>query len=105
MVLWIMLLIMPVSGPDGKRIPVVHIVDCPEDIWDLTVDVNLKGVFLCMKYEIRQMLKQSKGVIVNTSSVAGLKPSPGFGAYATSKSGIIGLTKVAAQESGCVTTA
>jgi NAD(P)-dependent dehydrogenase (short-subunit alcohol dehydrogenase family) len=56
-------------GPDGKRIPVVPIVDCPEEIWDHTINVNLKGVFLCMKYEMRQMLKQKYGAIVNTSSV------------------------------------
>ncbi|MCK4862848.1 MAG: glucose 1-dehydrogenase [Dehalococcoidales bacterium] len=85
-------------GPDGKRVPVVNIVDCPEEIWDRTIDINLKGVFLCMKYEIRQMLKQKYGVIVNTSSVGALKPVPGFGAYSASKSGLIGLTKTAALE-------
>src|SRR4030042_2712721 len=56
-------------GPDGKRVPVVNIVDCPGEIWDRTIDINLKGVFLCMKYELKQMLKQKYGVIVNTSSV------------------------------------
>jgi NAD(P)-dependent dehydrogenase (short-subunit alcohol dehydrogenase family) len=85
-------------GPDGKRLPVVPIVECPEEVWDRTIDVNLKGVWLCLKYEIRQMLTQSYGVIVNTSSVGGLKPPPGFCAYAASKSGLHGLTKVAALE-------
>jgi len=85
-------------GPDGKRVPVVNIVDCPEEIWDRTLDINLKGVFLCMKYELRQMLKQKYGVIVNTSSVGALKPVPGFCAYNASKSGLIGLTKTAALE-------
>jgi len=85
-------------GPDGKRVPLVNIVDCPEEIWDRTIDINLKGVFLCMKYEIKQMLKQKYGVIVNTSSVGALKPVPGFGAYSASKSGLIGLTKTAALE-------
>jgi NAD(P)-dependent dehydrogenase (short-subunit alcohol dehydrogenase family) len=85
-------------GPDGKRVPVVNIVDCPEDIWDRTIDINLKGVFLCMKYEMKQMLKQKYGVIVNTSSVGALKPVPGFCAYNASKSGLIGLTKTAALE-------
>jgi len=85
-------------GPDGKRVPVVNIVDCPEEIWDRTLDINLKGVFLCMKYEIKQMLKQKYGVIVNTSSVGALKPVPGFSAYSASKSGLIGLTKTAALE-------
>ncbi len=85
-------------GPDGKRVPVVNIVDCPEEVWDRTIGINLKGAFLCMKYEIRQMLKQKYGVIVNTSSVGALKPVPGFCAYVASKSGLVGLTKAAALE-------
>jgi NAD(P)-dependent dehydrogenase (short-subunit alcohol dehydrogenase family) len=85
-------------GPDGKRVPIVPIADCPEDIWDRTIDTNLKGVWLCMKYEIRQMLQQKHGAIVNTSSVAGLKAVPGFSPYVASKSGVIGLTKTAALE-------
>ena len=82
-------------GPDGKRVPVVNIVDCPEEIWDRTIDINLKGVFLCLKYEMRQMLKQKYGVIVNTSSVGAVKPVPGFCAYSASKAGLNGLTKSA----------
>jgi NAD(P)-dependent dehydrogenase (short-subunit alcohol dehydrogenase family) len=85
-------------GPDGKRIPIVPIVDCPEEVWDHMLDTNLKGVWLCMKYEIRQMLKQKRGVIVNTSSVGALRPIPGFGPYAASKGGLIVLTKTAALE-------
>jgi NAD(P)-dependent dehydrogenase (short-subunit alcohol dehydrogenase family) len=85
-------------GPDGKRVPVVNIVDCPEEVWDRTVAINLKGVFLCMKYEMKQMLKQKYGVIVSTSSVGALKPVPGFCAYVATKSGLLGLTKVAALE-------
>lgn len=85
-------------GPDGQRIPVSPITDCPEEIWDLTLDINLKGVWLCMKYEIRQMAKQRRGVIVNTSSVGALRPIPGFGPYAASKAGLIVLTKTAALE-------
>ena len=85
-------------GPDGKRVPVVPIVDCPEEVWDRTIDINLKGVWLCLKYEIRQMLKQKYGAIVNTSSVGGMKAVPGFCAYCASKSGLIGLTKTAALE-------
>lgn len=68
-------------GPDGIRIPVVPVVDCPVEIWDRTMDVNLKGVFLCMKYEIKQMLKQGYGSIVNTSSVGAFKPLPGCDAW------------------------
>jgi NAD(P)-dependent dehydrogenase (short-subunit alcohol dehydrogenase family) len=85
-------------GPDGIRIPVVSVVDCPVDIWDRTMDVNLKGVFLCMKYEMKQMLKQKYGSIVNTSSVGAFKPLPGFAAYDASKTGLIGLSKAAALE-------
>jgi NAD(P)-dependent dehydrogenase (short-subunit alcohol dehydrogenase family) len=85
-------------GPDGKRVPLVPVAECPEPIWDRTLDINLKGVFLCMKYEIKQMLKQKYGVIVNTSSVGALKPAQGFCAYNASKSGLIALTKTAALE-------
>ncbi|HEY94530.1 MAG TPA: glucose 1-dehydrogenase [Dehalococcoidia bacterium] len=85
-------------GPDGKRLPVVNIVDCPEEIWDKTLDVNLKGVFLCMKFEIKQMIKQGHGAIVNTSSVGALKPMAGFAAYDASKTGLHGLSKAAALE-------
>ena len=85
-------------GPDGRRIPIVSIADCPEEIWDRTMNVNLKGAWLCMKFEIRQMLAQGRGAIVNTSSVGGLKALAGFGPYGASKSGLIGLTKCAALE-------
>ena len=85
-------------GPDGKRVPVVNIVDCPEEIWDRTLDINLKGVFLCLKYEMRQMIEQGSGAIVNTSSVGALKPLPGFCAYSASKGGLNVLTKTAALE-------
>jgi NAD(P)-dependent dehydrogenase (short-subunit alcohol dehydrogenase family) len=85
-------------GPDGKRVPEVPIVDTPEELWDRTIDVNLKGVFLCMKYEIRQMLKQKYGAIVNCSSVGAFKAVPGFAAYDASKIGLFGLTKAAALE-------
>jgi NAD(P)-dependent dehydrogenase (short-subunit alcohol dehydrogenase family) len=85
-------------GPDGKRVPVVDIVDMPEELWDRTIDINLKGVFLCLKYEMRQMMKQGGGAIVNTSSVGAVRPQPGFCAYNASKSGLGGLTKTAAIE-------
>ena len=85
-------------GPDGKRLPFVPIVDCSEDIWDRTIDVNLKGVFLCMKYEIKQMMKQKYGAIVSTSSTGAFKAVSGFAAYDASKAGLHGLTRVAALE-------
>lgn len=85
-------------GPDGDRMPIVPVADCPVEIWDKTLDINLKGIFLCMKYEIRQMLKQNFGAIVNNSSIGAYKAVPGFAAYDASKSGMIGLTKAAALE-------
>jgi NAD(P)-dependent dehydrogenase (short-subunit alcohol dehydrogenase family) len=86
-------------GPDGKRVPVLPVIDLTEEIWDKTIDVNLKGAFFCMKHEIRQMLKQGQGgSIVNTASIGGMKFIPNFGAYAASKAGLIGLTKTAALE-------
>jgi NAD(P)-dependent dehydrogenase (short-subunit alcohol dehydrogenase family) len=86
-------------GPDGVRVPVVRIMDCPEEIWDRTLDINLKGVFLCLKHEMRQMAAQGQGgAIVNTSSIGAVKPVPGFCAYSSSKSGLTALTKTAAIE-------
>jgi NAD(P)-dependent dehydrogenase (short-subunit alcohol dehydrogenase family) len=72
--------------------------DYTEEDWDRVISINLKGVWLCMKYEIRQMLKQGGGSIVNCSSVAGLRGFPARPAYAASKHGVIGLTKTAAVE-------
>jgi NAD(P)-dependent dehydrogenase (short-subunit alcohol dehydrogenase family) len=70
-----------------------------EEDFDRTIAVNLKGVWLCLKYEIRQMLRQgSGGAIVNMSSVTGLLGSGGAAAYSASKHGVIGLTKSAALE-------
>jgi NAD(P)-dependent dehydrogenase (short-subunit alcohol dehydrogenase family) len=69
-----------------------------EEEWDRVMGINLKGVWLCMKYEIPQMLQNGGGAIVNTSSVAGLVGTPGVSAYAASKHGVIGLTKTAALE-------
>jgi NAD(P)-dependent dehydrogenase (short-subunit alcohol dehydrogenase family) len=85
-------------GPDGKSLPMVTISEMEEEVWDRTVDVNLKGVFLCMKYEMRQMIKQKYGAIVATSSVGAFKSVPGFSAYCASKTGLFGLVRVAAIE-------
>jgi NAD(P)-dependent dehydrogenase (short-subunit alcohol dehydrogenase family) len=71
-------------------------VDCTEEEWDYIISVNLKGVWLCLKYEIIQMLKQGSGAIVNNSSVLGLIGTQGYSAYTASKHGVLGLTKVAA---------
>lgn len=80
----------------GVEQPVMPLADVTADEWDRLMDVNLRGVFLCMKHELPPMLKQGGGVIVNTSSSAGVKGIPGQGAYAASKFGVIGLTKSAA---------
>jgi NAD(P)-dependent dehydrogenase (short-subunit alcohol dehydrogenase family) len=72
--------------------------DCTEENWDKTIAVNLKGIWLCMKYEIPEMLKKGKGAIVNCSSVAGIIGFQGFPAYVASKHGVIGLSKTAALE-------
>jgi NAD(P)-dependent dehydrogenase (short-subunit alcohol dehydrogenase family) len=70
-----------------------------EEDWDFVHGINLKGMFLCMKYEIQQMLKQgSKAAIVNTASISGLSPHPADPAYVSSKFGCVGLTKTAALE-------
>lgn len=67
--------------------------------FDKTIAVNLKGVWLCLKYEIRQMLRQrSGGAIVNMASINGLAGAAGASAYCASKHGVIGLTKAAALE-------
>ena len=76
----------------------IGMVDFAEKDWDLMIDVNLKGIWLCMKYEIPQMLKQGKGAIVNASSAAGLIGAQSNPAYTGSKHGVIGLTKMAAIE-------
>ena len=72
--------------------------ECPEERWQQVLAVNLTGVWLCMKYEISQMLRHGGGVIVNTASVAGLVGSVGLSAYVASKHGVVGLTKTAALE-------
>jgi NAD(P)-dependent dehydrogenase (short-subunit alcohol dehydrogenase family) len=74
------------------------IVDTTEENWDRIMNINLKGVWLCMKYEIPQMLKQGGGAIVNTASDAGLIGVKRTGAYVASKHGVVGLTKTAALE-------
>ena len=66
--------------------------------WQRVIDVDLTGVFLCMQAELRQMVTQGRGAIVNVSSGAGMVAAPGMPQYTAAKHGVLGLTKQAAQE-------
>jgi NAD(P)-dependent dehydrogenase (short-subunit alcohol dehydrogenase family) len=79
----------------GDRSP---LLDSTEDLWENVMNANMKSIWLCMKYEIPYMIKQGKGAIVNTASVAALIGSPGGSLYSAGKWGVIGLTKSAALE-------
>jgi NAD(P)-dependent dehydrogenase (short-subunit alcohol dehydrogenase family) len=83
------------AGVEGKA---GNTVDCTTENWDRVIGINLKGVWLCMKYQLPQMLKQGSGAIVNTSSIAGLVGFQAIPAYVASKHGVIGLTQAAALE-------
>lgn len=84
------------AGTEGVWSPIAR---QSEEDFDRTLGVNLKGVWLCLKYEIRQMVKQGGGgAIVNAASVFGLIGSTGSAAYSASKAGVMALTKAAALE-------
>jgi NAD(P)-dependent dehydrogenase (short-subunit alcohol dehydrogenase family) len=83
------------AGIEGRM---ADTVECSEEVFDRTIAINLKGVWLCLKYEIPQMLKQGGGSIVNTASVAGLVGFERLPAYNASKHGVVGLTRTAALE-------
>jgi NAD(P)-dependent dehydrogenase (short-subunit alcohol dehydrogenase family) len=83
------------AGIEAMPIP---LAEYPLDVWNQVLSVNLTGVFLCLKHEIAQMLKQGKGAIVNIASVAGLIGTPLIAAYTATKHGVVGLTKTAALE-------
>ncbi len=75
--------------------------DCDDDVWERIMAVNLRGVFLCMKHEIRAMLAAGKGgAIVNASSATAYRTVPGSPAYSASKAAVAALTRVAAVEYG-----
>lgn len=76
--------------------PTLPLADMADDTFDDILAVDLLGVFLCMKYEIRHMLKAGGGAIVNTASIAGLVADPGMAPYVAAKHGVIGLTKAGA---------
>ena len=84
------------AGVEGKWMP---IIDLPEEQFDEVTAINVKGVWLCLKYEMQQMLKQGGGgAIVNMSSVAGLMGSAGASIYVASKHAVIGMTRTVALE-------
>jgi NAD(P)-dependent dehydrogenase (short-subunit alcohol dehydrogenase family) len=84
------------AGVSPKRL---SLLDYTEDIIDQIIDINLKSVFFCLKYEIKEMIKLNKGTIVNTASVLGLKAGDlKHSLYTASKHAVIGLTKSAALE-------
>jgi NAD(P)-dependent dehydrogenase (short-subunit alcohol dehydrogenase family) len=74
------------------------LADLEESSFDQTIAVDLKGVFLSMKYELEHMLRSGGGAIVNNASVAGLIAAPGMAAYVAAKHAVIGLSKAAAIE-------
>jgi NAD(P)-dependent dehydrogenase (short-subunit alcohol dehydrogenase family) len=76
----------------------ISTINFTQEDWNQMIDINLKGMWLCMKYEIPLMLKQGKGAIVNASSAAGLIGAQSNPAYTGSKHGVVGLTKMAAME-------
>ena len=78
----------------------LRLADSEEAVFDRMMAINVKGVWLCMKHELAQMLLQGGGVIVNTASVAGLVGAPRHAIYAASKHAVVGLTKSAAAEYG-----
>ena len=83
------------AGVEGQTAPTA---ECTTENWQRVIDVNLRGVWLCMKYELQHMLKQGGGIIVNCASIAGVVGFQRSPAYVASKHGIIGLTKTAALE-------
>jgi NAD(P)-dependent dehydrogenase (short-subunit alcohol dehydrogenase family) len=83
------------AGIEGKVVP---IQDYDEAVFDQVIAVNLKGVFLGLRYVLPEMLKHGSGTVVNTASVAGLFGGPGMPAYVASKHGVLGLTKVASSD-------
>ena len=86
------------AGIEGMLVPTA---DYSEDTWDRVIHVNLKGVWLCMKYELPAMIRQGGGVIVNTSAaISGVRGLENWSAYNASKHGVIGLTRTVAIKYG-----
>jgi NAD(P)-dependent dehydrogenase (short-subunit alcohol dehydrogenase family) len=82
----------------GVMARIAPTADSTREEWDRVIGINLRGVWSCMKYELRQMQRQGSGAIVNNASVGALTGNPGIGSYIASKHGVVGLTRTAALE-------
>src|ERR687885_1420498 len=82
----------------GVMAKIAPTADSTREEWDRVIGVNLRGVWICMKHELRQMERQGSGAIVNNASVGALTGNPGIASYIASKHGVIGLTRTAALE-------
>ena len=82
----------------GIMLPLADAADEPAERFDRVTPINLRGVWACMKHELRQMREQGSGAIVNCSSLGGLVGIPGRASYHATKHGVLGLTKSAALE-------
>jgi NAD(P)-dependent dehydrogenase (short-subunit alcohol dehydrogenase family) len=82
----------------GVMARIAPTAESTRDDWDRVIGVNLRGVWSCMKHELRQMERQGSGAIVNNASVGALTGNPGIASYIASKHGVVGLTRTAALE-------
>lgn len=82
----------------GIGSPSTPIEETSEDAWDSVIGVNLKGVWLCVRAQVRHMRPRNSGVIVNTASTASVVGSPGTTPYTAAKHGVLGITRTAALE-------
>src|SRR6516225_11144898 len=82
----------------GVMAHIAPTADSTREEWDRVIGINLRGVWSCMKHELRHMLRQGSGAIVNNASVGALTGNPGIGSYIASKHGVVGLTRTAALE-------
>lgn len=82
----------------GVMASVASLADTSRDDWEWVIGVNLRGVWSCMRHQLRQMQKQGSGAIVNNASVGAVKGDPGVSPYTASKHGVVGLTRTSALE-------
>ena len=82
----------------GVMARIVSTADSTREEWDRVININLRGVWSCMKYELLQMERHGSGAMVNNASVGSLTGNPGIGSYIASEHGVIGLTWTAALE-------